>query len=139
MIELIVVLAIIMILMAIMLPVFMRAKNHAVGGVCMSNLAQIHKALVLYSDAHAGGGLGTSGAVYPPDLYALQLPAKVVGCKGLTPFPPMWHSASEVSSPVLVVDNNRETHLGRALGLFADGAVRRRGGEGDPLSQSFWR
>lgn len=134
-IELMVVMAILAILMAILMPVYSRALHQANGGVCIENLSQIHKALALYSNDYDGGRLGSDGVVYPPSLVSLHLPPKTIGCRDHALYEIMWST----NSPVLVVDRNSGLHQGRVLGLFVDGHIERRGGEGNALDPAFWR
>lgn len=72
-IELLVVVAIIAILAAILLPAFARAREFARRTVCMSNLSQLAKAVLLYADDHdetlpavaAGSNVSTGHAINP--------------------------------------------------------------------------
>jgi type II secretory pathway pseudopilin PulG len=52
--ETLVVIAIILALVAITMPVFNFVKSKAQAGSCASNLAQLHKASVMYADDHVG-------------------------------------------------------------------------------------
>jgi hypothetical protein len=147
MLELAVVLAIILILMAIMLPVFIQAKNAAVGGVCSSNLRSIYKSMLMYSEDHGGHGLTYGKAVYPPSMGALRLPASFVRtthCGGNYIPAYLWHSwpehaAKHPSNAILVVDLNTHPHNGRVLGLYNNGKIaRRQPGDRDAGDPSFW-
>lgn len=63
-IELLVVIAIIAILAAILFPVFAKARDRARMTACGSNMNQIGKALMMYTDDNEG--------VYPPDRFLLN-------------------------------------------------------------------
>jgi prepilin-type N-terminal cleavage/methylation domain-containing protein len=80
-IELLVVIAIIAILAAILLPVFVRAKQAAKCSACLSNQHQVSTALLLYADATPGGTFPwtTRAATYAmfPDWTHVTAPAKV--------------------------------------------------------------
>jgi len=62
-IELLVVIAIIAILAAILFPVFARARESAKQTTCTSNVSQLSRAFVLYTDSY-DGKYPTSGAMY---------------------------------------------------------------------------
>jgi prepilin-type N-terminal cleavage/methylation domain-containing protein len=86
--ELLVVIAIIAILAAILFPVFARAKRSAQQAKCISNLAQIGKAISLYMDVSDDKW---PFGVDPADKYTPQIWASFPEFQRLIPSIPLMH------------------------------------------------
>lgn len=68
-------------------PVFVAARNRAKLARSMSNMRQIHAALVVYCDNQNG-----SLSDLPPGVFPLQLPKEILHTGGISVIPTMPHS-----------------------------------------------
>ncbi len=64
--ELLIVLAVITVLIALLMPVLSRAREHARAVACQSNLRQIGLAVILYAGENGGYLCGPCGIIDPP-------------------------------------------------------------------------
>jgi prepilin-type N-terminal cleavage/methylation domain-containing protein/prepilin-type processing-associated H-X9-DG protein len=72
-IELLVVVGIIAVLIALLLPVLQRAKEHANRAVCFSNLRQLAAAMIMYNNENKGRFPAPSGRQEPDDWIHWQI------------------------------------------------------------------
>lgn len=167
--EILVVIAIIIVVMAIAFPVLRTAKESSLKTVTISNLKQLWQATEIYRIDHDGTGFGrTADMGLPPDKYLITDPLKLspprmtqdIYHKEYVYYPvspdadsnlqdlfAAWAKTCEGQTVIFADLNFNEYQLSNfnpyqsvfAIGVTLNGSIRKRTAIGDALRADFWK